>query len=262
VAEIGANDEKNQLTPDEISSPGGIPKQDGTNKVSPAGADIEWAKLQLEQQKAANDFNLRQHELELKTQELQHNREEILLKKGEIRFSRWTNPLALALIAGIITFYQNNQAQRAKTESDLLIEAIKSGDPDKARENLLFLADAGRLQDADAIRRAIKLHSPYLPGANTFIPAGPTPTPSLNTKVLNGTVGDESGRPLPSASVVCDITPVIVGHQGQFQCPIPAGASGVTVHITASGFTRRDERISAEQAQPDKTVPLVLRRGL
>jgi hypothetical protein len=56
------------------------------------------------------------------------------------------------------TFQQTASAERvahAKAQSDLILEAIRTGDPKKAATNLLFLARLGLLDDPE--------NAPYLP---------------------------------------------------------------------------------------------------
>jgi hypothetical protein len=51
-------------------------------------------------------------------------------------------------------------------QSNLLVETIKTGDIDRAKENLLFLIDTGLLDDEDGkIKAGLKEKTPVLPSA-------------------------------------------------------------------------------------------------
>jgi hypothetical protein len=121
--------------------------------------------LQHEQQQKENEF--RDRDLALKEEELK-------LKQKELDRSRWYNspsfPLLLAISGaivtggfGVLTSGWNSNAQltledekarlsrdleTAKSEAALILEIIKTNDPDKAANNLKFLLDAGLITEA------------------------------------------------------------------------------------------------------------------
>jgi hypothetical protein len=94
---------------------------------------------------------------------------------GEARW--WNAGLIAGVIAAIlalcgniyVTVLQTGSAERQahqKAQSDLVIEAIKTGDPKRAATNLLFLVKLGLLDDpGDKIKAALSNPDsvPYLP---------------------------------------------------------------------------------------------------
>jgi hypothetical protein len=109
-----------------------------------------------EREKWEADQRVRQEELALKRRELE-------LRESDARRARWWNPLVLAVftaaLAGIgnivANFYSSSQqriadAEKAtqtekleseKAEATLILEVVKTGNPDRAAENLKFLVD-------------------------------------------------------------------------------------------------------------------------
>jgi hypothetical protein len=81
---------------------------------------------------------------------------EFALKEAELRLRQrelrlWRSPVFLGLLAGALalagnifaTLYQSKSAERQaheKAQSDLVVEAIRTDDPQRAAKNLLFLA--------------------------------------------------------------------------------------------------------------------------
>jgi hypothetical protein len=109
-----------------------------------------------EREKWVADQRSKQDELTLKQREL-------VLRETEARRARWWNPLVLAVftagLAGagnvVANFYSNSQQRIAdadkakqtekleseKAEANLILELVKTGNPDRAAENLKFLVD-------------------------------------------------------------------------------------------------------------------------
>src|SRR5262245_25145495 len=79
---------------------------------------------------------------------------EFQIKSRELAVGRWSGPVAVAVVAGMLgivgTFFaarENRELERKKQEGTLLLEAIRTGASGKEREqqaaaNLVFLADA------------------------------------------------------------------------------------------------------------------------
>jgi hypothetical protein len=96
---------------------------------------------------------------------------EIKVKEREASRSRWSSPLVLAVLAAAIAALGNAAAiwltgrsqhdletakaeqarvlEEGKAEATRILEMIKTGDPEKAADNLKFLLDAGLISDAD-----------------------------------------------------------------------------------------------------------------
>ena len=116
--------------------------------------------LDFEREKWRGEYELRKREIEIKEQEASR--------------SRWSSPLVLAVLAAAIAALGNAAAtlltgreqielettkaaqarntEETKAEAARILEMIKTGDPDKAAENLKFLVEAGLI--SDALRRA------------------------------------------------------------------------------------------------------------
>ncbi len=144
--------------------------------------NIEAEKHKLETERVRGELKSRELELELK-------REEIALRRDELRNSLWKNPLILAIVAALIGFLGNSyiagkqgeqtlelekqklqnsiKTVQEKRESDLLLESIKTGEPEIAAKNLNFLVSVGLIDDSEN-----KIKS-YLSGQNKtpFLPA-------------------------------------------------------------------------------------------
>jgi hypothetical protein len=118
--------------------------------------------LELEKIKVQYDHDLRSAELDLK-------RSELKLKEKEQEVSKWKNPLvvgvfvaALGLFGNIFVTWLQDSSNRKMAEqksrndlrlaheraqSDLIIEAIRTGDHEKASANLLFFINAHLIDD-------------------------------------------------------------------------------------------------------------------
>ena len=76
------------------------------------------------------------------------------LKAQEFARNKWSNPLIIAIVgavlaalANVYVLYRNGQIEDRKAEQSRILEVLKTGDADKAAENLLFLLDAGLVSD-------------------------------------------------------------------------------------------------------------------
>jgi hypothetical protein len=133
--------------------------------------ELERERLKFEQQKWRDEVVLRQQELEIKRLDQKAQEEEIKLKREELNNSRWSSPLIVAILgatlAGGLNLYLNHlnasdqlylEDSRAKTtealekekaEAARILEVVKTGDPDKAAENLKVLLDTYLISDKD-----------------------------------------------------------------------------------------------------------------
>lgn len=127
----------------------------------------------LERQQLELEIELKRNELEFRKVDQRRQEEEHALKLREIRASSWKNPLVVAVLAAavagagnaVVAVFNNNNVQNVeerKAQSGLILEAIKTGDPEKASVNLKFLLDAGLITDAraDAIRLYLRNRRP------------------------------------------------------------------------------------------------------
>src|SRR5215472_2539677 len=117
----------------------------------------EQSALEFEREKWRAEYALREREIKVKEREASR--------------SRWSSPLVLAILAAAIAALGNaavtwltgrsqhdlgtTKAEQArvleegKAEAARILEMIKTGDPEKAADNLKFLLDAGLISDAD-----------------------------------------------------------------------------------------------------------------
>jgi hypothetical protein len=118
--------------------------------------------LSLEERKFRSDRITRIVELRLKRREIEAKEREVAAKEIELNRSRWTNPMVIALLAAaaglagnIIVARVNNsntqQVERFHAQSNLIIEAIKTGDTEAACKNLVFFAGLNLIDDANNV---------------------------------------------------------------------------------------------------------------
>jgi hypothetical protein len=117
---------------------------------------------------------LKDAELLLKKRELDLKEQELDVKKQEAAGLRWSNPLTVALIAALaalfaagLQFQQQRNAlalERLKVKSNVILEAVKTGNQDQAAHNLRFLIDAGILEDdRGSLRSIVNKRAPVCP---------------------------------------------------------------------------------------------------
>ncbi|MEJ8850627.1 glycoside hydrolase family 75 protein [Variovorax rhizosphaerae] len=124
----------------------------------------------------------RQRELLAKEREQATKEAELKLKEAELNASRWRNPLVVgvfaAAVAGAgnaIVSFTNGQFQREleaqKSEQARILEMIKTGDPDKAADNLRFLVSAGLILDAGLKSNLSEFLANRKPGTGPNLPS-------------------------------------------------------------------------------------------
>lgn len=135
---------------------------------------------------AAKAARSTQEELELKREELALKREEFQARldyqKHERRMS--VSPILVAAIAalagisgsvvGSLTQYISEarkfELEAKRAQSSMIFEAIRTGDPDKAAENLQFLLETGLLVDPNGSLRAYLVNRK--PSSGAKLPSG------------------------------------------------------------------------------------------
>jgi hypothetical protein len=115
--------------------------------------------LSLEERKFREEVAGKRRELDLKERE-------VAVKEKELSRSQWFSPIvlglfaaAVGLIGNIVVARVNNQnsqeLERIRSQSNLVLEAIKTGDPNEACKNLIFFVGLGLLDDPNqTIRQA------------------------------------------------------------------------------------------------------------
>jgi hypothetical protein len=136
--------------------------------------------LEFEREKWRGEYELREREIKVKEREASR--------------SRWSSPLVLAVLAAAIAALGNAAAiwltgrsqhdlettkaeqtrvlEESKAEAARILEMIKTGDPEKAADNIKFLVDAGLISDPDR-RKNIQNFLAHRPaGKGPALPVG------------------------------------------------------------------------------------------
>jgi len=116
----------------------------------------------------------RERELAIKETELE-------LRRKEQTGSGWRNPLVVAILAATVAAAGNavvavvngrleRDLESQKSEQARILEMIKTGDPDKAADNLEFLLKAGLIDDPGRVQRIEKYLAARTPGNGPALP--------------------------------------------------------------------------------------------
>jgi hypothetical protein len=116
-------------------------------------ADSKKPDIDFEHEKWREEIRLRERELQIKEQEQRTRDAELELKRRELGWSRWTNPLVVAIfvaavaafgniIASVHTSREQRQLEESKNEAARVLEMIKSKEPERT-EGLGFLLGSG-----------------------------------------------------------------------------------------------------------------------
>jgi GH24 family phage-related lysozyme (muramidase) len=135
----------------------------------------------LEREKWLADVTFREREIALKEKTHDVTLAELRLKQAEQAASRWKSPLVVAIFAAAIAgasnallSYLSSESQvkleSQKSEQLRILEMIKTGDPDKAAENLRFLLEAGLIRDASLRRDLHDYLNKRKPGVGPSLP--------------------------------------------------------------------------------------------
>ena len=127
--------------------------------------------------RGTSEVDFKEREFRLREQELALKRRELELREADQRFSRWLNPVFLGLVAATVTIGGNLAIARRQTaasieqerlrgQSNLILEAIRTGDMGRASKNLEFFVRLGFIDDSNG--RIIKYltegpNAPVLP---------------------------------------------------------------------------------------------------
>jgi N-acetyl-anhydromuramyl-L-alanine amidase AmpD len=107
---------------------------------------------------------------------------ELSLKEKEHASSGWKNPLVVAIMAAAIAALGNTivtmtngkfqrELEDQKSEQSRILEMIKTGDPEKAAENLQFLLDSGLISQPDLVTRLSNFLKNRKPGSGPTLPS-------------------------------------------------------------------------------------------
>jgi hypothetical protein len=162
----------------------------------------------LEERKFRSERLARARELRLKAREITAKEREVAAKETELSRSRWLNPTVLALFAAalglagnVVVARVNNsnsqEVERLRGQSNLVLEAIKTGNTDSACKNLVFFVGLGLVDDTN---QTIQKQC-------SKAPVGPPSLPLLSSNLLPITgLGPIPGQPTIRGLVVDGVT--------------------------------------------------------
>jgi hypothetical protein len=178
-------------------------------------------------------------ELDIYEREIAAGEREVAAKESELKKSRWTNPLVLLLVGAVIALFGNavvaylnnrntQEVERMRSQSNLILEAIRTGSPEKACTNLVAIINLGLLDDdpAKTIRRNCLTSpstGPYLPlRTATYLPTGPLDLKLMINGIQGVVVDADSHQPISKAIVTMEgLEKVETDAEGQFHLGIP-----------------------------------------
>jgi hypothetical protein len=158
----------------------------------------------------------REREIAVLEREQAAKERDLDLKAAQAKSDKWRNPIMIAIFAGAIaamgnsavSFFnseQERQLEAQKAEQTRILEMIKTGDPDKAAQNLEFLVNAGLIDDTGRKEKLQKYLSERKPGAGPSLASAsvldnPISCP-INWSVKTEVPGDKTDRTLLSLNI-------------------------------------------------------------
>lgn len=160
---------------------------------SPLTAPTEVTPLDRERWEFEKAAKLR--ELSVVEREQLTKEGELEIKRKEQAASQWRSPLVVGIFAAAIAAagnawisYSNANSLRdleaLKAEQTRLLEMIKTGDPDKAAENLRFLINAGLIGDSSLRKSVVEFLATRKPGSGPVLPS-PAQPPKLTAPIVD-----------------------------------------------------------------------------
>jgi hypothetical protein len=162
------------------------------SEEKPAGNnfELERYRIELERERWAGEYSLRERELEIKSAEQRSRDAEIELKREDQNRAGWWNPLVVAIFAAaiaaagnaivtIVNGVQQRNIEDQKSEQARILEMIKTGDVERAAENLQFLLDSGLIDNPVRAEKVKAYLSARKPGTGAALPVGAGITPGI-----------------------------------------------------------------------------------
>jgi len=165
----------------------------------------------------------------------------------EIRKSPWLNPLVLGLFAATLGFMSNvwvtssnnrnsQQIERMRSQSNLILESIKTGNTESNCKNLSFFVRLGLLDDPqNAIQNVCQPGSKEAPAL---------PANGGQNFLAWGRVVDETHSPIAGATVatllsgkVANTSPTTV--DGLFTVPFFPATTPIEIQVSKPGYTTK-----------------------
>jgi hypothetical protein len=158
----------------------GLTQNRGATKPSPNNTEVVASVSDRE--KWETEKALREGEISIKARDQVTGEAALGLKEKEQSTSQWQNPLILAIITAalaivgntVVAFINGRQQRRLeaeKSEQQRILEMIKTGNADKAAENLKFLLAAGLISDPSLQARLQTFLDSRNPGSGPSLPS-------------------------------------------------------------------------------------------
>jgi hypothetical protein len=152
----------------------------------------------LEERKFAFDKELRLQEIAIRSRE-------ISIKEMELSRSRWFNPTVIGLVAAasglfgnllvaLFTSVNSQRIEQFKAQSNLIVQAVGTGDQKSACRNLLSFIHLGLLDDPEGRLARCETENtiPVLPSGSTYTPVLDTPWATAMAPVVNAVAKDDN----------------------------------------------------------------------
>jgi hypothetical protein len=166
----------------------------------------------LDREKWEAEKNFREREIAIKEAELE-------LQRKDQAGSGWRNPLVVAILAATaaaagnaVVAVVNGRLERdlesERSEQTRILEMIKTGDPDKAADNLDFLLKAGLIEDAGQAQRIQHFLNSRAPGSGPSLPTASGTFSEIKPGVLRWSV--RTGADPDAASISDKVVPTTI----------------------------------------------------
>jgi Trypsin-like peptidase domain len=143
-----------------------------------------------DQKKWEVEVGFREREVRVLEREQTTKEKDIELKEKEFRQPGWKNPLVVAILAATVAAagnaavaflngIQQRNLERERAEEARILEVLKTGDPDKAAENLTFLLDAGLISNDQTRRQLSQFIEKREPGTGPALAAATSASQSV-----------------------------------------------------------------------------------
>jgi hypothetical protein len=143
-----------------------------------------------EREKWESERSLRERELAIREGEL-------AIKRQDQAGSGWRNPLVVAILAAtaaaggnaivaVVNGHLQRDLESQKSEQTRILEMIKTGDEEKAADNLEFLLKTGLIDDPVRAAKIQKYLAERIPGKGPSLPAASGASPPSDTERFTG----------------------------------------------------------------------------
>ena len=219
-----------------------------------------------------------ERELLLKEREVGIKECELELKKQEQFASGWKNPLVVAIMAAAVAALGNaavtmtngklqRQLEDQKSEQLRIQEMIKTGDPDKAAENLKFLLDAGLISNPEIVPKLRDFLAKRKPGSGPTLPSVSGLDENSMASRIAGLKKREGTKPTVTDQMFTIENHVLLDASGKPVSVVEAKSKGdrlkkvsaIVLHFTATNSSSGLFKYIAE-AQVNSSTHLVIDR--